>query len=250
MQSGNESLFLASSQDKLSPIIDSSGRTVVFEAREAGVPSVFVVTRGASPRRLCTACDKPTGWLIEDKVVLYSEGLPSKIKMSDITTGESKTVLEANGYSLGGATWSPETGYLLFSASRSGNTKQIFAVSFPKTAQSPVGAWIPISGESEFSDRPQWSGDGETIFYLSNRDGFSCLWGQRFDSASARPLSSPFPLMHYHNSRFSLGVVVNRSFNLSASGDSLYFNIGEINTSVWVGVLKPRTLFASPNLQR
>jgi serine/threonine protein kinase len=250
MQSGDESLFLASPQDKLSPIVDSAGKTVVFEAREADIPSVFVAARGAAPRRLCTACNKPTGWLVDDKLVLYSEGLPSKIKMCDISTRESKTVLEANGYSLGDATWSPEAGYLLFTASRAGSTKQIFAVSFPKPAQPLVGQWIPISGESEFSDRPQWSGDGKTIFYLSNRDGFSCIWGQHIDPTSAKPISAPFAVMHYHNPRFSLGVVVNRTFNLSASADSLYFNVGEINTSVWTGVLKRRSLFSSLNLQR
>jgi serine/threonine protein kinase len=248
-QSGNESLFLASAQDKLSPIIDNAGRTVVFESREGGVPSVFAVTRGASPRRLCTSCNKPTGWLVDDKTVLYSEGSPSKIKMSDISSGESKSILEANDYSLADATYSAETGYLLFSASRTGNTKQIFAVSLSKSGQPVAGSWIPISDASSSSDKPQWSGDGKTVLYLSNRDGFSCIWGQRVDSA-AKPVSSPFAVMHYHNPRFSLGAVVDRALNLSAAEDSLYFNIGEINTSVWTGVLTRRTLFSYRNLPR
>jgi Tol biopolymer transport system component len=243
MQSGGESLFLASPQDKLSPIIDNSG-TVVFEGRDSGVPSVFTAASGQLPRRLCTACSNPTGWFSEDRAVLYREGLPSKIKMVDLMTGEARIVLEANGYSLSDATWSPETQYLLFTASQGGNRKQVFAVLFPKSAQSPVGEWIPITGESEFSDRPRWSSDGKTVFYLSSRDSFSCVWGQHFDSESRKSTTPPFAVMHYHNPRFSPDVVVNRSFNLSVSGDSVYLNVGEINTSIWTGVLKRRGLFS------
>jgi serine/threonine protein kinase len=239
-----ESLFLASPQDKFSPIIDNSGSTVVFEGRDGGVPSVFTAARGQAPRRLCIACSDPTGWINEDRAVLYREGLPSKIKMVDLMTGEAGIVLEANGYSLSDAIWSPETQYLLFTASRGGITKQVFAVLFPKSSQSPVGEWIPITEESEFSDRPQWSSDGKTVFYLSSRDGFACVWGRHFDSESGKPTSVPFAVMHYHNPRFSPRVGVNRSFNLSVSGDSIYLNVGEINTSVWMGVLKRRGLFS------
>lgn len=250
MQSGGESLFLASAQDKFSPIIDDSGRTVVFEGRDRGVPSIFTATRGQPARRLCTGCSNPTGWFGEDRAVLYREGLPSKIKMVDLSTGEARVVLEASGYSLSEATWSPETQYLLFTASRGGNTKQVFAVSLPKSARSATGEWIPITGESEFSDRPRWSGDGSTIFYLSSRDGFSCVWGQHFDTESRRVTSRPFAVMHYHNPRFSPGKVVNRSFNLSVSGDSVYLNVGEINTSVWTGVLKHPFFFSFLNWPR
>lgn len=250
MQGGDESLFLASPQDKFSPVIDNSGRTVVFEGRDVGVPSVFIATRGQPARRLCTGCSNPTGWFNEDRAVLYREGLPSKIKMVDLMTGKARIILEASGFSLNEATWSPETQYLLFTASRGGNTKQVFAVSFPKSAELPAGEWIPITGESEFSDRPQWSSDGKTVFYLSNRDGFYCVWGQHFDSESGKVTSLPFAAMHFHNPRFSPDVVVNRSFNLSVSQDSVYLNVGEINTSVWTGVLKRRGLFSFLNRPR
>jgi eukaryotic-like serine/threonine-protein kinase len=250
MQSGSESLFLASPQDKLSPIIDNSGRTVVFEGRDDAIPSVFIATFGQPPRRLCTGCSNPTGWFNDDRAVLYQDGLPSKIKMANLVTGAAKTVLEASGLSLNEATWSPETQYLLFTASRGGNAKQIFAVSFPKSAQSPVGAWIPITSESEFSDRPQWSSDGKTVFYLSSRDGFSCIWGQHFDLESGKVSSPPFAMMHFHNPRFSPNVVVYRNFNLSVAGDSVYLNVGEINTSVWTGVLNRPGLFSLLNRPR
>lgn len=238
MQSGSESLFLSSAMDKLSPVINDSGETAVFEGREGGIPSVFMLTRGQPTKRLCTGCSNPSGWFDGDRAVLYREGLPSKIRMVDLRTGDEKIVLEASGTSLGEATWSPESQHLLFTASRDGNRKQVFAVLFPKSRQAATGAWIPITSELEFSDRPRWSADGKTIFYLSTRDGFSCVWGRHFDVKSGRVTSRPFAVMHYHNSRFSPAAVASRSFNLSVFGDSVYLNVGEINASIWTGVLR------------
>ena len=174
--------------------------------------------------------------------------MPSKIKMVDSKTREEKVVLEADSTSLNDASWSPQNQYLLFTASKDGNTKQVFAVLFPKSTRVVTGEWIPITSESEFSDRPRWSGDGKTVFYLSTRDGFSCVWGQHFDIESGRATPKPFAVMHYHNPRFSPARVMSRSFNLSVSGDSIYLNVGETNSSIWTGVLKPR--ISAPFLER
>jgi hypothetical protein len=123
----------------------------------------------------------------------------------------------------------------------------VFAVSFPRSAQAVTGEWIPITSDSEFSQRPRWSVDGKTIFYLSTRDDFSCVWGQHFDIESRRITSKPFAVMHYHNPRFSPGRIAQRSFNLSVSGGSIYLNVGETNASIWTGILKRRGFFSFPD---
>lgn len=245
IQSGAESLFVSSAMEKYSPIIDDTGRKLVFEGREENAASVFTAVQGQAPRKLTMGCENPTSWFDLNRSILCKEGLPSKIKMVDIETGALTTVLEKKDYSLGEATWSPENQYLLFTASRNGTAKQVFAVRFPGIARMPVGDWIPITSGTEFSGRPRWSGDGRTIFYLSTRDGFSCVWGQHFDPQSGRTTSPPFAIMHYHNPRFSPHVVVERAFNLSAANGSIYLNVGEINTSVWIGTLKRHRSFSS-----
>lgn len=245
MQSRAESVFVSSAMEKYSPIIDETGTRLVFEGREENVSWVFTAVQGQSPRKLTTECENPTSWFNLNRYFFCKKGLPSKIKIMDIDTGVSFTVLEKKDYSLSEATWSPENQYLLFTASRDGTAKQVFAVRFPKNARMPVGEWIPITSETEFSGRPRWSGDGKTIFYLSTRDGFSCVWGQHFDPRSGRTTSPPFGIIHYHNPRFSPHVVIERAFNLSAAGDSIYLNVGEINASVWIGTLKRRHSFSS-----
>ena len=249
-RTGAESLFLASNNDKASPVVDESGTTVVFEARDRGTPSLLVAHRGDAPRVLCSGCSKPTSWFNGTRAIFYRDGLPSKIKMIDPETGEASTVLEAPNASLSEASWSPESQYLLFAASAEGGKKRIFAVSFPKATGVPTGPWIPITSESEWSDNPRWAGDGKTVFYLSTRDGFGCIWGQHFDPALGKPIGAPFPVMHYHNARLSPDTVIRNSFDLSVSGDSIYLNLGESRDTIWTGVLKHKGFLSFLNWRR
>jgi len=52
--------------------------------------------------------------------------------------------------------------------------------------------WIPVTAMKAGADKPRWSPDGNLIYFISNRDGFFCLWAQRVSppipsNRSARP---------------------------------------------------------------
>lgn len=239
MSSMTEAPLLASGLEMMSPIIDDTGKFLAFEAREKNVVSIFASLEGGPPKRLCTGCSLPTSWLDTNRAILYRAGSPSTINMIDPQTGDHRLVLKQDGVSLSEPSWSPKVQYLLFSSQTEGQgNKQIFAVRFPRSTASAEGKWIPITVASESSGRPRWSGDGRTIFYVSTRDGFSCLWGQTFDPETGETSGPPFAVMHYHSGRNSIDVIAPRSFNLSVVGDSIYFNLGESSSSIWVGKLK------------
>ena len=245
IQSGNESLFLATSIDKASPIVDESGNTVVFEIRNNGSAAIFENRRGEVPKLLCKGCSKPTSWFDGNHAVLYRDGLPSKIKIMNLETGESKVAIESTHTSLSEAIWSPENEYMLFTAFTEGGEKRIFAVRFPKSTGIATGSWIPIGEYSGSSDQARWSGDGKTIFYRSTRDGFSCIWAQHFDPRSGKTKGRPFAAMHFHSSRLSPQTVTPPSFDISVFGDSIYLNMGEVSVSVWTGILDRKHLAPS-----
>lgn len=243
-QSGRESLFLASSLDKSSPIVDEAGETVAFEVSEQDSTSIFTVIRGKVAGVLCTGCSKPTGWFDGNRAIFYQEGLPSKIKMATLETRDARVVLEAAQASLSEASWSPENQYLLFTAFNSGDKKRVFAVRFPKLTGRATGEWIPITDEEFNGDRARWSGDGKTVFFLSNRDGSLCVWGQHFEPKTGKVKGHPFAVVHFHNSRISPETVMPNSFELSVCGDTVYLNLGEVSASIWTGVLKHQGFYS------
>jgi hypothetical protein len=70
---------------------------------------------------------------------------------------------------------------------------RLYVTPFPGTAE-----WVPITSGSAYDGPGHWSPDSNRIYFLSNRDGFSCLWEQRLDSLK-RPIGEPSPVRHFHS---------------------------------------------------
>ena len=116
----------------------------------------------------------------------------------------------------------------------------MFAVHLPHSTAKVEGRWIPIPDEGVSVEHPRWSGDGQTIFYISNSDGFSCIYGQAFSPQNSEPVGPPFAVAHFHNQRASIDNVFPMARNLSVDGDSIYFNLGEQSSTIWIGSLANR----------
>src|SRR5207249_542747 len=59
------------------------------------------------------------------------------------------------------------------------------------------GPWTRISEESLWDDKPRWSPDGRTIYFLSARSGFLNIWGRRFDPIKGQPVGQSFPVTKF-----------------------------------------------------
>jgi hypothetical protein len=75
--------------------------------------------------------------------------------------------------------------------------------------------WIEVTDGSGFDSRPLWAPSGNLLYFISQRDGFHCIWAQRLDPTSKRPLGTPIAVQHFHSARRpmrdALGVFVGRS---------------------------------------
>jgi dipeptidyl aminopeptidase/acylaminoacyl peptidase len=95
------------------------------------------------------------------------------------------------------------------------------------------GQWTPISEGTFWDDKPRWSPDGKTIYFLSNRSGFLNVWGRRFDPITGKPAGNPFQVTSIDAaSTRVLSPTV--STELAISPDRLILPIVESAGSVWV----------------
>jgi hypothetical protein len=74
----------------------------------------------------------------------------------------------------------------------------------------------------------QWHPSGNGIFFLSNKDGFLCLWAVRLDPKSKQPLGEPFAIHHFHNRRSPL------NGNYWVSRGRVFFGIHETTGNIWL----------------
>lgn len=236
---GTERQLLSTGTRVQSPVIDASGDMMAYEETGSEGTSIFFRSKEGEVRRLCQGCSLPTGWFDSDRALLYRDGASSVLKMIDPRTGKDWIVMEEADASLSEASWSPMHELMLFVETR-GDRKRIFAVRVPRTTGRAEGKLIPVPDIGVSPDRPRWSGDGRTIFYMSNSDGSTCLYGQAFSPERGEVVGAPFAVRHFHNERATIDNVFPLSFNLSVDGDSLYFNLGEQSSTIWIGTLAKR----------
>jgi Tol biopolymer transport system component len=114
------------------------------------------------------------------------------------------------------------------------NRRQVFIV--PYTGQwSPPESWISVTDGSALDREPKWSTDGNRIYFLSDRDGFRCIWARNLDAKTKQPLESIYPVVHLHDSHLSLLHIPNTgNVSICPVGDKLIFAMGELSGNIWM----------------
>ncbi len=59
--------------------------------------------------------------------------------------------------------------------------------------------WVTVTNGQYTDDKPQFSADGKTLYFLSTRDGYLCIWAQRLDPQTKHPIGPPVAFEHFHN---------------------------------------------------
>jgi serine/threonine protein kinase len=221
-----DSVLTASQSVKYLPRFSKDGTKVSFSESPLWNVSIVPATGGA-PEMVCEACGEATDWTLDGKRIIGNtvDGRPWVLdlvsrKRSDLLT--TRHWIATNFFSpdgrwftfLDGTTW---RGYV------------------SPVVEGPVqeSAWIEI-----VQDEPSiWSPDGKLVYQRSNRDGYLCIWAQRLDAASKRPVGPPIAVFHSHNARLSLTNQTEGRF-FDVAGGTLVFSMGERTGNIWMAEWK------------
>jgi eukaryotic-like serine/threonine-protein kinase len=131
--------------------------------------------------------------------------------------------------------WSPDGQWITFFASIQGKTKTIVYVApFTGDRGPDERAWIQITSDSTLDSRPRWSPDGNWLYTLSDRDGYTCIWATPLDRRTKRPTGQPVAVFHSHGVRRSLRNANWVTQELSVARDKIIFGLGEITGNIWM----------------
>lgn len=94
------------------------------------------------------------------------------------------------------------------------------------------GPWTRVTDGQFWDDKPRWSPDGKTIFFVSSRTGFLNVWGIRFDPEQGRAQGLPFQVTSFGSPK--LMVADDMSWQcISVSQDRLVLSMMETSGSLW-----------------
>jgi Tol biopolymer transport system component len=86
---------------------------------------------------------------------------------------------------------------------------------------------------------PRWSPDGKLIYFLSDRDGFRCVWAQPVDLTRRAVRGSPFPAYHAHSARITLDLGADTGPNgLAIAPGKMIVTMAENTGNIWLATFR------------
>jgi Tol biopolymer transport system component len=164
----------------------------------------------------------------------YSAAKPVvSIGLFHLPTGRKLELIKHAEYNLYQPQFSPDDKWIAFLAQMGQGRSRIYVTPFKGLNRIETADWIQITSGELSDDKPRWSPDGNLMYFTSERDGFMCLWAQRLDRETKRPVGPPFDVHHFHMSRRSLANVGLGPLETSVARNAIVFNMGEVTGNIW-----------------
>jgi Tol biopolymer transport system component len=237
LATGKETLLGETNRDGLGPAISPDGSTVAYPVTEGKVDSIYAVpTAGGVPQRLCTDCRSADAFSPDGKQMLYWVAAPGPATMGliDVASGRKAVILKRAGYAIYRPRFSRDGRWIAFHARNRPGRSALFVAAFRGFEPVQEQDWIAVTDGESYDLGPSWSPDGTVVYFISERDGFRCLWAQRLDAQTKHPAGVPFAMQHFHAATRSMVHLTTNWLGLSVAADKLVFNVGDITGNIWL----------------
>ena len=222
------------------PRISRDGKWVAYATTEPGSRLYVVPASGGQPLLAAENCAWAWDWSHDDSTLLLRKPLPDpKVYHLDLKSHVLTTFLAFGRTKTTKCRYSPDDRWILFhmaasepSASSLTEARVAVAPVQDKHAGAP-DTWIRVGHKRGWDDAPCWSPSGNRIFFLSDGDGYRCVWTQALNPVTKLPLGPPVAVRHFHQARASLLNVRIAEFSLAVAKDKSFFEIGELSGSIW-----------------
>ena len=149
---------------------------------------------------------------------------PDRIDESAITT---VAIPRSPGGQLRSAAFSPDRRWVAFTE----DIQSASGGSMIHVVSAEGGRWVDVTDGDYVHDRPRWSVDGRTLYYLSTRGGSLNVWGQHIDSTSGRPVGSAFAVTAFDDPK--LHIPVHQEVGIHVTGTRLFVPLAEASANIW-----------------
>ena len=175
------------------------------------------------------ACD----WTPDDRFVLTcGHEEMTAWPVDEATTAQpSRVIFRRAQHGLWQGQYSPNGRWLVFETLRSmvaGASLGVTAVEGP-----PDRPWTRVPLRQRWADKPRWSADGKTLYFLAADSSFIQLWAARFDPVRGVVVGEPVQLTHFDSPSFKISPAMS-STEMDVGGGKVFLTMESTSGSIWM----------------
>jgi Tol biopolymer transport system component len=154
-------------------------------------------------------------------VLPVSEGSVSATALRVVASDPAKNIFESR--------FSPDQRWISFIAVDRADAR----VSRVYVVPASGGAWRPVTEGLWYDDKPHWSPDSRTLYFLSNRRGMFNLWAYHYDPETGATVGEPFPVTSFTSPRQTISAELSRN-QIAVTSTHLFLPITESTAELWM----------------
>ena len=235
MESGKETALTTTPWDETHPYITADGSKICYQSLERPNPAIYVLSMGNGvAEKLCDDCDPPMMWSPDGRRIFFPQkgGRIGGWRSIDVVTRQRMDVIRHEKYLLHMLQLSLDGKWLAFHLPMiMDEGRQPIVIAPLRNGFVAQNEWIEVTDGSDIEASPWWSPDGVSLYFLSERDGFECIWAQHLDKSTKRPMGAPLDIIHFHGARHKLRRV---GFGPGVARDKLVFTMNDSTGNVWM----------------
>jgi Tol biopolymer transport system component len=234
------------SPDGSNVIFDRDCKTGKWESGEPISCSFMVPAAGGEPEQVCELCTA-RGFSSNGSIVLIQKynrdgsfNANDWISALDLTSRTEKEFLKPPDKSAYHAFFSWDDRWVAFKTlPPEGWGSQIMIAPVRNGVAGKEAEWIAVTNGRYSDDKPQFSPDGNTMYFTSTRDGYLCIWAQKLNPVTKRPVGEPLGYEHFHNSAgrdgaTSWGGGLLKFPDLSVARGKILMQLPQLRTEIWM----------------
>jgi len=188
----------------MSSCLSPDGSVLSYRDVVEGEFRTFIMSgEDTTSREVCDSC-VILGFFSDPNFALIKEDDKRLLRLN-IATGEKSLLLETCAGRISEPALSPDDRWISFIYGKPDGRVAIYVAPLTKSP-SPESDWILLFDEEFYLGSPAWSPDGNRLYYLSERDGFCCVWTQKLDPLTKKPDGDTEGVYHAHQGRFTLNM--------------------------------------------
>ena len=209
------------------------------------LPCDFLIPgAGGEPEQVCEFCSS-RGFSSDSSVVLIQKYNPNQtfqppdsIAAIDLRSRTEKAFLSTSDRAVYHPYFSWDDHWVVFKMVLDQLKSQIMIAPVRDVVPGKEAEWIAVTDGQYNDDKPQFSPDGNTVYFLSStRDGYICIWAQKLDPVTRRPVGTPIGYEHFHSwaqrDLSPYGQVIFLS-NLTVARDKMLVNLPQFRADIWM----------------